>query len=119
VLGHIISVAGIEVDPTKIEVLSKLLVPKTQKEVRSFLGLVGYYRIFIENFTKVVAPLLKLLSKDVDFLWDDHCQCDFEALKENIYDTPILRGPNWSLPFHISMDASDTTLGVVLGKKEN
>jgi hypothetical protein len=119
VLGHIISSTGIEVDPTKIEVLSKLPVPNTLKEVRSFLGYVGYYRIFIDNFTNIVAPLFKLLSKDVEFSWNDQCQHAFETLKENIFVAPILRGPNWSLPFHISMDASDTTLGDVLGKKEN
>ena len=63
VLGHIISQNGIEVDPTKIRVISNLPVPQSQKDIRSFLGHVGYYRRFIENFTKLVAPLFKLLSK--------------------------------------------------------
>ena len=54
----------------------------------------------------------------MNFVWDDSCQIDFEDLKLKLYDTPILRGPNWTLPFHISTDASDSTLGVVLGQKE-
>jgi hypothetical protein len=119
VLGHCVSSAGIKVDPTKIEVISNLPVPKTQKDVRSFLGHVGYYRRFIENFTKIASPLFKLLTKDNEFFWNIPCQTAFETLKEKLYVAPVLRGPNWSLPFHISTDASDTTLGAVLGQKEN
>ena len=66
-LGHHISSQGIKVDPTKIEVIVGLPSPKTQKEVRIFLGHVGYYRHFIENFTKIDAPMFKLLIKDVEF----------------------------------------------------
>jgi hypothetical protein len=86
-------------------------VPNTLKEVRSFLGFVGYYRRFIENFRKIVAPLFKLLSKDVEFFWNDQCQHAFETLNENISTAPVPRGPNYSLPFYISVDASDTALG--------
>jgi hypothetical protein len=89
------------------------------KRGKNFLGHVGYYRRFIENFTKIVAPMFKLLAKDVDFSWDSHCQNAFEVLKEKLSTTPVLRGPNWSLPFHIFTDASDTTLGVVLGKRKS
>ena len=73
VLGHVVSQAGIEVDLEKIEVISNLSQPRTQKEVRSFLGHVGYYHRFIKDFTKIVAPLFKLLVKDVNFIWDDSC----------------------------------------------
>ena len=73
VLGHIISQVGIEVDPAKIEEITNLLITKTPKEVRSFLGHVGYYRQFIENSTNIATPLFKLLTKDVEFKWDDHC----------------------------------------------
>jgi hypothetical protein len=119
VLGHHVSFAGIKVDPTKIEVILNLPTPSTQKDVRSFLGHAGYYRWFIRNFTKIASPLFKLLAKDVDFYWDTNCQVAFNALKEKISTTPVLRGPYWTLPFHISIDASDSTIGVVLGKKEN
>ena len=118
VLGHIISQAGIEVDPAKISVISNLSPPKNQKEVRIFLGHAGYYRRFIKDFTKLAAPLFKLLVKDVNFIWEDSCQKAFEDLKLKLSETPILRAPNWTLPFHISTDASDSALGVVLGQKE-
>ena len=90
-----------------------------KKNVRSFLGHVGYYRRFIENFTKIATPMFKLLTKDVNFYWDSSCQIAFDTLKEKLFVAPVLRGPNWSLPFHISTDASDTSLGVVLGQKDN
>lgn len=73
VLGHIISQDGVEIDPTKLEVIINLPIPKTPKEVRIFLGHVGYYRQFIENSTNIATPLFKLLTKDVEFKWDDHC----------------------------------------------
>lgn len=91
VLGHIISSVGIEVDSTKIRVLSNLLVPNTLKEVTIFIGHASYYRIFIENFTKIVAPMFKLLSKYVEFSWNGQCQHAFETLKENISTAPDLR----------------------------
>eukprot|EP00253_Pinus_taeda_P013839 PITA_13839 len=118
VLGHHISGDGIKVDRSKVEVISKLPIPNCQKDVRSFLGFTGYYRRFIENFTKIASPLFKLLTKDCEFKWDPNCQSAFEALKTRISEAPILRGPNWKLPFHISTDASYTTLGVVLGQKD-
>lgn len=85
--------------------------------MRSFLGHVGYYRKFIKDFTKLDDPLLKLLVKDVNFIWEDSCQKTFEDLKLKLSETPILRGPNWTLPFHINTDASDSASGAILGKK--
>jgi len=119
VLGHHISASGIKADPAKIQVLVNLMPPTTQKEVRSFLGYAGYYRRFIENFSKIAQPLFKLLAKDIEFHWTNSCQNAFQILKEKLSVAPILRGPNWSLPFHISTDASDTAIGASLGQKEN
>eukprot|EP00253_Pinus_taeda_P004209 PITA_04209 len=117
VLGHHISGDGIKVDKSKVEVISKSPIPNYQKDVRSFLGFTGYYRRFIENFTKIASPLFKLLTKDCKFKWDPGCQSAFETLKTRIFEAPILRGQNWKLPFHISIDALDTALGALLGKK--
>lgn len=119
VLGHHVSFEGTKVDPTKIEVISHISIPSTPKEVRNFLGHVGYYRRFIENFTRIAAHLFKLLTKDADLVWNDDCQNSFQVLKDMSSTTPILRGPNWSLPFHICTDASDTAIGVVLGQRED
>jgi hypothetical protein len=94
VLGNHVSFEGIKMDLAKIEVIFKLPPPKTPKEVRIFLEHVGYYRRFIENFTKKFAPMFGLLTKDVDFLWTDHCQTTFETLKAKLFVAPILRGPN-------------------------
>ena len=77
VLGHHVSSQGIKVDPVKIEVIIGLPSPKTQKEVRSFLGHAGYYHRFIENFTKIDSPMFKLLTKDVEFQWTKSCQNSF------------------------------------------
>jgi len=102
VLGHHVSSSGFKVDPAKIEVINNLPPPKTQKEVISFLGHAGYYRRFIENFTKIVAPMFKLLTKDVNFQWTESCQHAFDTLKSKLSVAPILRGPNWAIHFHIS-----------------
>eukprot|EP00253_Pinus_taeda_P019757 PITA_19757 len=109
---------AIKVDRSKVEVISKLPIPNCQKDVRIFLGFTGYYRRFIENFTKIASPLFKLLTKDCEFKWDPDCQSASETLKTRISEAPILRGPNWKLPFHISTDASDTALGAMLGQKD-
>jgi hypothetical protein len=90
-----------------------------KKEVCSFLGHVGYYRRFITFFSKLASHLFLLLSKDVEFLWTDDCQKDFTRLKNLVFEAPILRGPNWTFPFHISSDASNTAIGVVLGQQED
>eukprot|EP00253_Pinus_taeda_P025950 PITA_25950 len=118
VLGHHILGDGIKVDRSKVEVISKLPIPSCQRDVRSFLGFTGYYRRFIENFTKIASPLFKLLTKDCEFKWDADYQTTFETLKTRISEEPILRGPNWKLPFHISIDVSDTALGAVVGQKD-
>ena len=117
VLGHHISSSGIKVDPAKIQIIVNLSKPTTQTDVRIFLGYAGYYRRFIANFSKIALPLFKLLSKDVNFNWDTDCQSAFQTLKEKLSTAPILRGPNWTLPFHISTHASDTAIGAFFGKK--
>lgn len=70
VLEHHISIINIKVDSTKIEVITKVSVPKYRRDIRSFLGFIGYDRIFIENFTKIISVLFKLVTKDCEFYWD-------------------------------------------------
>jgi hypothetical protein len=119
VLGNFISYAGIQVGLAKIQLILDIPTPSTQKEVRSFLGHAGYYRRFIKNFSKLTSPLFFLLTKDVDFRWTDNYELSFTDLKQKLSTAPILRGPNWALPFHISSDASDTAIGAVLGQQED
>ncbi len=118
-MGHHVFSQGIKLDHSKIEVIFSLPSPKTKEEVRSFLGNAGYYRHFIDNFIKVVAPLFKFLMKDVRFKWTKSCQQDFDTSKAKMAVEPILRGPNWAIPFHIFTDAFDTAIGGVLGQKED
>ena len=118
VVGHIISNKGIEVAKTKIEQISKLPSPMNVKTVRQFLGHEGFYRRFIKDFSKIVKPLYKLLEKDVKFIWDEDCHKSFEELKAYLTTTPIVRAPNWKLPFEVMCDASDLAIGAVLRQRE-
>ena len=115
ILGHYISVAGIQVDSAKIQVILLLATPCTQTEVCSFLGFDGYYRRFIKNFSQIAAPLYALTGNS-DFIWTEKCDTAFTDLKRLVSTAPVLRGPNQDIPFQISSDASDIAIGVVLGK---
>ena len=117
VLGHIISKRGIEVDKAKVELISKLPSPTNVKTVRKFLGHAGFYRRFIRDFSKIAKPLYKLLEKDAKFEWDAECQERFKELKEYLTTAPIVRAPDWHLPFKVMCDASDLAVGAVLGHR--
>ena len=113
-LGHVISKKVIEVDPKKIEAVLNWEVPTNVSEVRSFLGLAGYYRRFVEGFSMIAKPLTRLLRKDVHFLWDEHCQRSFEELKQRLTSAPVLTIPYGKGGYVIYSDASYQGLGCVL-----
>ncbi|XP_071695337.1 uncharacterized mitochondrial protein AtMg00860-like [Rutidosis leptorrhynchoides] len=115
VLGHKIPRVGIEVDQAKLEVISKLLEPSNVKAIRSFLGHAGFYRRFIKDFSKMARPMTRLLEKDVPFEFNDDCKKAFSILKTKLTQAPIIVSPDFSLPFELMCDASDYTLGTVLG----
>lgn len=115
-LGHIISENGVRPDPDKINVVLKYPVPETPKQIKAFLGLVGYYRHFIPNFAVIVKPLNNLLRKDVPFNWDKEHVNAFEKLKKLITDEPILQYPDFSREFILTTDASKIAIGAVLSK---
>ena len=117
VLGHIVSGKGLEVDKAKIEVIQNLPLPNTVKDLRSFLGHVGFYRRFIQDFAKVSKPLTTLLCKDKNFIIDEEGKRAFKTLKQALIEAPILQSPNWDLPFEIMCDASDYAVGAVLGQR--
>ena len=119
VLGHVISNKGIEEDKAKVELISKLPPPANVKAVRQFLGHAGFYRRFIKDFSKNSKPLYGLLEKDAKFLWNESCQKSFEELKSHLTTAPIVRAPNWKLPFEIMCDASDLAIKAVLGQRED
>ncbi|XP_027151296.1 uncharacterized protein LOC113751471 [Coffea eugenioides] len=117
ILGHVVSVKGIEVDKVKVDLISALPYPVYVREVRSFLGHAGFYRRFIKNFSKIRAPLFKLLQKDVTFDFTRECEVAFDKLKESLTSPPIIQPPDWSLSFKIMCDASDYVVGTVLGQR--
>ncbi|XP_043811844.1 uncharacterized protein LOC122723519 [Manihot esculenta] len=113
-LGHVVSAEGIRVDPKKIEAILEWKPPKNVAEIRSFLGLAGYYRRFVKGFSIIAAPLTKLLHKNVKYDWDDKCQKSFEKLKKMLTEAPVLTQPESGKDFVIYSDASHNGLGCVL-----
>ncbi|CAA0817688.1 Uncharacterized mitochondrial protein AtMg00860, partial [Striga hermonthica] len=113
-LGHVITQAGIEVDPSKVSAVQNWSTPRSPSEVRSFLGLAGYYRRFIEGFSKIALPLSQLTRKSVKFEWTDRCEASFQELKMRLTSAPVLAIPDPSRSFTIFSDASRQGLGCVL-----
>ncbi|GJS49281.1 ty3-gypsy retrotransposon protein [Tanacetum coccineum] len=116
-LGHIISGRGVEMDPKKVAAIVNWPVPKTQRQVRGFLGLAGYYRRFIKDYASIAGPLSNLLQKDA-FKWGAVEVATFEALKHHLSHAPILGLPNFDETFIVETDASATGIGAVLLQKE-
>jgi hypothetical protein len=113
-LGHVISKEGIAVDPSKVEAVVAWERPKTATEIRSFVGLAGYYRRFIEGFAKIVAPLTNLTRKNQIFAWTDDCERSFQLMKEKLTTSPVLVLPQPEEPYEVYCDASYQGLGGVL-----
>ena len=118
-LGHIICPEGILPDPANTKSLIDYPVPNNVKKVQQFLGLAGYYRRFVQDFSKIARPLTDLTKKDTTFLWEEKHQKAFEHLRDRLLCPPILSHPDFSLPFMISTDASNEGLGAVLKQKIN
>ena len=118
VLGHKISATGLEVDQSKVSIIKTLAPPTTVKGIRSFLMHAGFYRRFIKDFSKIVRPLCKLLEKDTKFNFDDSCKAAFEEIKIKLVQAPIMAAPEWDQGFEMMCDASDFTMGAVLGQRK-
>ncbi|TYK01415.1 ty3-gypsy retrotransposon protein [Cucumis melo var. makuwa] len=113
-LGHVVSKDGVSVDPTKIEAVTSWTRPSTISEVRSFLGLAGYYRRFVENFSRIATPLTQLTRKGAPFVWSKACEDSFQNLKQKLVTAPVLTVPDGPGSFVIYSDASKKGLGCVL-----
>nr|GEV26305.1 reverse transcriptase domain-containing protein [Tanacetum cinerariifolium] len=107
VLGHKISKSRIEIDREKVDVIAKLPHPTTVKGVMSFLGHAGFYRRFIQDFSKIARPMTHLLEKETPFVFSKDCIDAFETLNKKLTEAPILVVPDWNLPFELMCDASD------------
>ncbi|XP_063895318.1 uncharacterized protein LOC135118122 [Helicoverpa armigera] len=117
-LGHIITDKGVCPNPDKIKAVTQFPTPKNPKDIKSFLGLVGYYRRFIENFSKITKPLTSLLKKDVSFIWSSEQENAFNILKQKLTTAPLLQYPDFSRPFLLTTDASNYAVGAILSQGE-
>jgi hypothetical protein len=116
-LGHVVSAEGIFVDPKKIKAILKWERPTNMTEIRSFLGLAGYYRRFVEGFSAIASPMTKLTRKEVKFEWSKECEQSFQELKKRLTTAPVLTLPEGQEGFIVYSDASNKGLGCVLMQK--
>lgn len=117
-LGHVITDNGVSPNPDKVKAISQFPTPKTPKDVKSFLGLAGYYRRFIENFSHITKPLTSLLKKDVNFHWSPEQEQAFNLLKQKLISAPLLQYPDFSQPFIVTTDSSNYAVGAILSQGE-
>ncbi|CAB3382250.1 Hypothetical predicted protein [Cloeon dipterum] len=113
-LGHIVSAEGTRPDPTKTETIAKYPIPKDKKALRSWIGMVNYYRRYIKGFSGIVKPLTDMTSDDAPYIWSEQCQEAFSKINEELKKQPLLRLPDFEKTFIVSTDASGHALGAVL-----
>jgi len=117
-LGHVVNKEGTQPDPSRIDAMLRFPVPKTVTNVRSFLGLTGYYRKYIRGYSRIANPLFELTKKDMAFVWDQNCQRAFDNLKRALVEAPILVRPDFKEPFCLDVDWSTRGVGAVLSQRE-
>ena len=113
-LGHEIGYGKVSPREINVEIILNYPKPNTKKEVRSFLGMCGYYRRFVENYATIAKPLTDLTKKNTSFKWNLECNQAFMKLKAVLTTHPVLASPNFDMPFELSVDASDVGMGAVL-----
>ena len=118
-LGYIVSADGIKCNPDKTEAIANLASPETVKEVRSFLGMAGYYRQCVPQFAKVAAPLVRLTKKQARFSWGQEQQEAFDVLKELLVSSQVMAHPDTSKPYKLYTDACDYAIGAILVQEDD
>ena len=116
-LGHIVSKQGLKVNPENIDKIKNCQRPINVKQVRSALGMMGYYRKFILGYAKIAQPLNDILKKETKFEWTEKCDRAFNELKERLTKAPILRFPQFDKEFTLSVDSSDYSIGFMLSQE--
>lgn len=115
-LGHIVTAEGVKPNPKKLEAVSNFKQPRNPTDIKSFLGLAGYYRKFIRNFSKIAKPLTELTKKETPFHWTDKTQEAFQTLKDKLCSSPVLKFPDFAKPFTLTTDASNEGIGAILSQ---
>ena len=113
-LGHEIGLGEVAPKMSNVQAIIDFPIPKNRKNIMQFLGLAGYYRKFVSNFSDLVYPISELLKKDSKFVWDESCDQSFRKLKAIMISRPVLKAPDFASPFQLSVDASDTGVGAML-----
>ncbi|XP_052736677.1 uncharacterized protein LOC128197875 [Vigna angularis] len=117
-LGFVVSQKGIEVDPDKVRAISEMPMPRTEKEVRGFLGRLNYIARFISQLTATCEPMFKLLRKNQAVVWNEDCQAAFEKIKQYLQDPPVLRPPEPGRPLILYLTVLEKSMGCVLGQHD-
>ena len=115
-LGFVLSTKGVIVDQERVKAVKEYPIPKTEREIRSFLGMANYYRKFIPNYAKLAAPISSLLKKDVKFEWSCVCQTSFDSIKSALISPPVLAYPDTKKPFILTCDAFDFAIDYTLSQ---
>ena len=118
-LGFIVSAEGISPDPAKVEAVVSWPVPQSVSEVRGFLGLTGWCRIFVEKYALIAGPLTELTRKEEPFLWTDKRQSAFDRLKEILASEPVLKLPDFQKTFEVIVDACGQGIGGILQQEHH
>ena len=118
-LGHVVSADGVQTDPQKTERVASWPTPSSKREVQQFLGLANYYRRFVKDFAVVAKPLHRLTEKTARFEWTEDAQAAFEELRRRLVTAPVLAFPDYSRPFVLDTDASETGVGAVLSQVQD
>ena len=118
-LGNIVSIEGINIDPERIKAILKISIPRNKKEIQSFIGKINFLRWFIPNFAEIIKHITKMLKKDREVKWSNQDKQSFEAIKQALVEAPILIAPDYTKYFAIFSFASEDTIAVVLLQKNS
>ena len=116
-LGHIVSQKGIEVDPDKVKAIQDMPVPKTEKEVRGFLGKIQYISRFISKLTTIYEPIFKVLRKGQKVEWDEQCQKLFDTIKQYLMNSPVLQPPRAGRPLILYLALEEDAIGPMVAQE--